>query len=238
MMPATVQLDGDPIGYPVDGTMKNTTCDQIAAVGANGLVRGVSTTVGAGFSLAFIGKAGERIEFKYWNDAQQREYHVKLRYTMVVNGQLGSFDPDLGPQELALSVVPFCYPCESGCSHYFFQEVAMVEAPRECVDNGGTCEFEASSGGNWSCHTGGDTSSPECYTPCAVHPPLAPPPPAPPILPPPPLMPPSRCNAHFVNSDELGNFPDSATMVPAIVTLGGDKIGYPADGTIAADPRS
>ena len=178
MTPAVVTLDGAQIGYPVDGTTQTTSCDQIAAIGvADGVVRGVSTFVTAGFALGIIGEAGEQIEFKYWNGAQQKEYNaqglfdtstVSQTYTMKAGGNLGSFAKG-GAQELVLSVAPFCKPCESGCSHYFFQKAVMIDVPEAegCVDNAGTCEITAS-GGTWSCHTGANTSTPDCYTPCAT----------------------------------------------------------------------
>ena len=89
MVPATVQLDGNPIGYPGDGTSMKATCDQIAAFGPNGLVRGVSTTIEAGFSLAFLGTAGELITFQYWDGV--KEYDSEVQYTMEANGAIGSF---------------------------------------------------------------------------------------------------------------------------------------------------
>ena len=186
MVPAFVTLDGAQIGYPVDGTTETTSCDQIAAIVMTDgveVVRGVSTLIDTGYSLAFLGTAGDQIEFKYWNGAQQKEYNaqglfdtstVSQTYTMKAGGNLGSFAKG-GAQELVLSVAPFCKPCESGCSHYFFQKAVMIDVPEAegCVDNAGTCEITAS-GGTWSCHTGANTSTPDCYTPCATPPPSPP----------------------------------------------------------------
>jgi len=59
----------------------------------------------------------------------------------------------------------------------------MIEAPAGgCVENAKTCEIATSSGTS-SCHTGVDTASPKCYTPCAA---LVPPSPPPSPSPPPP----------------------------------------------------
>jgi len=91
-MLATVTLDGVQIGYPVDGTTKTTSCDQIAAIGVtDGIVRGTSTHVNLGFTLGIVGTAEEQIEFKYWSAAEEKEYHVPFQYKMVGGGQIGSF---------------------------------------------------------------------------------------------------------------------------------------------------
>ena len=106
MMPAYVTLDGVQIGYPEDGTTQKTSCDQIAAVRGTS-VRGTSGLITQGFSVGIIGTAGEEIEFKYWNEANQQEYSVEFRYTMEANGLVGSFNQSQGgAQELVLSLPP------------------------------------------------------------------------------------------------------------------------------------
>jgi len=92
MAPATVMLEGTPIGYPNDETLK-TTCDQIAAFGSDGTVLGVSTLIDQGFSLAFFGQAGDLITFKYSDGTAT--YDAMENYTMGEDeGFLGSFlDP-------------------------------------------------------------------------------------------------------------------------------------------------
>ncbi len=197
MSPAITTLDGTQIGYPVDGTTATTTCDQIAAIGvADGLVRGTSDYISSGFALGIIGTAGETIEFRYWNDVQQQEYYVEFRYVMVAGGTIGSFS---SPKELVLSIAPFCYPCETGCSYYFLLEIAMVEVGSgdACAENTATgkCEITAS-GGTWECYDSIDTATANrCYTACASPSPPKPPPATPPLLPPaspsPPPSPPS-----------------------------------------------
>jgi len=168
-VPIVVTLDGTQIGFPVDGTTTTTSCDQIAAIGVNdGNVRGVSFLITAGFSLGFIGVSDEDIEFKYWNGLEKKEYFVKFVYSMVANGQGGTF---ADPFELVLSETPFCRPCSS-CSHYSIDQngvsVAKIEVGTEttCVDNAGTCEVTV--GETRSCYAGGDATSLKCYTPCEV----------------------------------------------------------------------
>ena len=100
-MLATVMLNGDQIGYPIDGTTHTTTCDQIAAIGvADGLVRGTSDIISKGFAVSILGTAEDLIAFKYWNGLLQQEYDVHFSYTMVAGGMVGSF---ASPQELTLN---------------------------------------------------------------------------------------------------------------------------------------
>ena len=40
-----------------------------------------------------------------------------------------------------------------------------------------------------------------------------------------------NCERHWLMSPNVGHLPDTATMVPAFVTLNGAKIGRPVDGT-------
>ena len=92
MVPAIVTLNGVQIGYPVDGTTPTTSCDQIAAICVDGgLVRGTSHLVSTGFAMGIIGTAGEMLEFRYWNAAEEKEYLADFRYEMKAGGQLGSF---------------------------------------------------------------------------------------------------------------------------------------------------
>ena len=164
-----VDVDGTQIGFPVDETTPTTSCDQIAAIAVSDkTVRGVSFLIKQGFSLGFIGTAGEPIEFKYWNGLEKKEYFVQFQYTMETNGQLGRFDD---PFELVVSEAPFCRPCESGCSYYSIDvggvSVAKVPVGAErCVENAGACELTVS-GETRTCYDGGLATSPECYTPCA-----------------------------------------------------------------------
>ena len=73
MTPAIVHLDGVGIGFPFDGSSSEDTCDQLVAIGvADGLVRGTSYAIRNGFSLGMIGTAGELIEFRYWNAAEEQ----------------------------------------------------------------------------------------------------------------------------------------------------------------------
>merc|ERR1740136_512623 len=65
MVPATMERDGAPFGYPGTGASPADTCDQIAAIGPDGVYLGVSSIIDVGFSLAFVGTAGEKITFKY-----------------------------------------------------------------------------------------------------------------------------------------------------------------------------
>merc|ERR1740139_61020 len=186
IVPIIATLNGTRFGYGVDGTTQTTSCDQIAAIGvADGVVRGTSTLLETMFSLGMIGAAGELIEFRYWSAAEEKEYYVDSRYEMQAGGQRGSFEVGRA-FELVLLEEPKCYPCESGCSHYLLEAsgvVFMIEAPAGgCVENAKTCEIATSSGTS-SCHTGVDTASPKCYTPCAA---LVPPSPPPSPSPPPP----------------------------------------------------
>ena len=66
MVPAIVTLDGVQIGHPVEtGPFGTKSCDEIASLGVDdGIVRGVSTRIGLGFSIPIIGNAGELIEFR------------------------------------------------------------------------------------------------------------------------------------------------------------------------------
>ena len=99
-MPATLTLDGVPYGYPGDGTPEKDTCDQIAAVGPDGVIRGVSTPIQQGHALGWIATAGEQMAFKYWNGEQQQEHDVQFKTTMEQNLALGGFG---APQVLVLS---------------------------------------------------------------------------------------------------------------------------------------
>lgn len=75
--------------------------------------------------MGILGTAAEEIEFKYWNDAQQQEYHVELRYTMVADGTIGSVSD---PQQLVLSIAPSppsdAPPATSSASASVFLETA------------------------------------------------------------------------------------------------------------------
>ena len=109
MVPATVELNGLPFGYPSTGAPQADTCDQIAAIGTNSngdeIYLGVSSIIDVGFSLAFVGTAGEEITFKYWDG--YKEYDVQFVYTMVANAQIGAYDR---PEVLALSSQFVCKP--------------------------------------------------------------------------------------------------------------------------------
>ena len=95
MVPASVSLDGKPFGFPSDGTTEKNTCDELAAVGADGVIRGVSSPIEQGFALGFIATIGEQVHFKYWNGKQKQEYEVKYDFQMTKNAQLGSFGKPL-----------------------------------------------------------------------------------------------------------------------------------------------
>ena len=95
MVPASVTLDGAPFGFPSDGTTEKNTCDELAAVGPDGVIRGVSTPIEQGFALGFIATIGEQMAFKYWNGKQKQEYEVKYEVKMTKNAQLGSFNKPL-----------------------------------------------------------------------------------------------------------------------------------------------
>jgi len=95
MVPASVSLDGAAFGFPSDGTTEKNTCDELAAVGVDGVIRGVSSPIEQGFALGFIATIGEQVLFKYWNGKQKQEYEVKYDFTMTKNAQLGSFGKPL-----------------------------------------------------------------------------------------------------------------------------------------------
>ena len=95
MVPVSVSLDGAAFGYPSDGTTEKKTCDELAAVGGDGVIRGVSSPIEQGFALGFIATIGEQVHFKYWNGKQKQEYEVKYDFQMRKNAQLGSFNKPL-----------------------------------------------------------------------------------------------------------------------------------------------
>ena len=95
MVPVSVSLDGAAFGYPSDGTTEKKTCDELAAVGGDGVIRGVSSPIEQGFALGFIATIGEQVHFKYWNGKQKQEYEVKYDFQMTKNAQLGSFGKPL-----------------------------------------------------------------------------------------------------------------------------------------------
>lgn len=95
MVPASVSLDGKPFGFPSDGTTEKNTCDELAAVGADGVIRGVSSPIEQGFALGFIATIGEPGHFKYWNGKTKQEYEVEYDFKMSKNAQLGSFGKPL-----------------------------------------------------------------------------------------------------------------------------------------------
>ena len=192
MVPAIVTLDGVQIGHPIE----DSPCDQIAAIGvSDGVVRGVSTQIDQGFSVPIIGTVGEQIEFRYWRAAEGKEYFPRIRvlkdgvedeyttYTMVANGQIGSFAPG-GAAELILLGFD---PC-STCSKYMlaiapgFTFPVDLAAGEQCVTVDGTCTF-------YSTYQGGtefpcvNADQADCT---AAYPPSAPPPP--------PACPPNPCS--------------------------------------------
>jgi len=164
---AAVLLNGDQIGYPIDGTMPTTSCDQVAAIGVvDGLVRGTSDTVSDGFAVGIIGKHGEKIKFKYWSALEQREYDVPWQYTLVPGDKLGSIAST--PLQLEVSATPVCNPCESGCSHINSNGLMYALSPPfsdsyQCTaTEAGKCMLHTSLT-SYACHTGKDSDSPECY---------------------------------------------------------------------------
>ena len=93
VVPAVVVDTSDelPMGFPSDGTSAATTCDQLIAVGvSDGKVRGTSDYLSSGFTLAYLGTAGEEIEFRFWHAASQTEYYSRDRVTMMADGRLGN----------------------------------------------------------------------------------------------------------------------------------------------------
>mmetsp|Transcript_7713 Transcript_7713/g.18112 ORF Transcript_7713/g.18112 Transcript_7713/m.18112 type:complete len:206 (-) Transcript_7713:240-857(-) len=172
MVPGTVSLDGVPKGFPSQGNL--ASCDQIAAIGPNGPndVRGVSDLIEQGFSLGWLGTTGEEIEFRYWSEADQKEYYVHEKYVMgtISDNTLAHMAT---PMNLALSLAPYQAPCGCavGCSHVkmTFSGYSWMNVNQgECEAIEGTCQTKEKVGETTrTCHTSADSASANCFTPCA-----------------------------------------------------------------------
>merc|ERR1740139_535205 len=120
IIPATVALcDGQ--------TQENSPCDQLAAFGSEGKVRGVASQITQGFSLAILGEVGEEITFKYWDSELKKEFVVDFKYTLVASESLASFNTRPcssdefcpGPKVLALK-------CPEACEKKYVQDDAFL----------------------------------------------------------------------------------------------------------------
>ena len=67
MVPARVSLNGVQVGWPIGDRGGPNECDQVAAFGEDGDLRGVSKLISNYFSLGFFGDAGDWIEFRYYS---------------------------------------------------------------------------------------------------------------------------------------------------------------------------
>ena len=85
MVPARVALNGVQVGWPIGDRGGPNECDQVAAFGEDGDLRGVSKLISNYFSLGFFGDAGDWIEFRYYSGAQNQTYYSNVRYSFEAN---------------------------------------------------------------------------------------------------------------------------------------------------------
>ena len=87
MVPARVSLNGVQVGWPIGDRGGPNECDQVAAFGEDGDLRGVSKLINNYFSLGFFGDPGDWIEFRYYIGAQNQSPDLLLERPVFVSGQ-------------------------------------------------------------------------------------------------------------------------------------------------------
>ena len=180
----SLSLDGTPFGFPHDG---HHTCDEFAAVAADGSVRGVASNTTQGWNLGMLGTVGERIYFKYREHETNAVRVSSYVFYMEDDASISTYSSPL--------TIPFTTthnPCAFGCSYYsILGFVFSVPSNRNCYLEGSVCRIDGQEA-VYQCYVDSEAATP-CYVPfpppLPLPPPMSPPPPSPPVPTPPPPTP-------------------------------------------------
>jgi hypothetical protein len=174
-------LDGVPYGWPNNGY---SHCDQLAALGPDGVVRGIGTNVTQGWNIGTLGTVGERIWFRFYDHAAGVARTSDYTFVMQDDASISTYG-----NPLTLNFVTDHDPCVYGCSYYKIAGfVFSVPSSRSCYENNQLCRIDQQAD-VYECYKDSEGQIP-CFEP--YPPPMPNPPPKPPPLPtpPPPTGPP------------------------------------------------
>ena len=179
----TFTRNGSPFGWP-GGTYH--PCDQVIAVGPDGVVRGVATNTTTGWSLGILGTVGEDIHVKYWSEQASVLFWSTFVFVMQDDASFSTYG---NPKTLEL--IDEHNPCFT-CAHYSLAGFSFpVPSNSRCVAQGSICRYEPAADTR-ECYVDSELTT-KCYQPYPPPPPTpsprSPPPPRPPPPPPSPVLP-------------------------------------------------
>jgi hypothetical protein len=172
-------LDGNVYGWP---SGVHHPCDQFAAVGPNGIVRGIGTNVTQGWNIGILGTVGERIFFKYYEHATGMVRTSEYTFIMQDDALISTYS-----SPLVVNFASSHNPCAFGCSHYKITTnmgdfVFAVPSDRTCYEDNGICRIDQQAN-VYECYRDSEAQT-ACFEP--YPPPMPRPPPQPPPSPKPP----------------------------------------------------